>query len=131
MKLERETMKRLAALSLLVAPALALAFASCKKQTQADATRPLQQSFQAAEPEVKQAIETVTTNLKAGNYTEATRALEPIVNGRPLTDPQKQAVGIALQQINQAIAANPTLDTREMYQMREKMFQAVHRGPRF
>ena len=76
-------------------------------------------------------IETVTTSLKAANYLEATRALEPIVNGRPLTDPQKQAIGVALQQINQAIAANPSLDTKEMYELRAKMFQAVHRGPRF
>jgi hypothetical protein len=129
--LDREIMKRLPVQSFFVVPFLAFTLAGCSKTTQADAAQPLTQSFQTAEPEVKQIIETVTTSLKAGNYLEATRALEPIVNGRPLTDPQKQAIGVALQQINQAVAANPSLDTKEMYELRAKMFQAVHRGPRF
>ena len=111
--------------------ALALCQAGCKKQTQADAAQPLEQSFKVAEPEVKQAIEAVTTRLKAGDYTEAARALEPIISSRPLTDPQKQAVGVALQQFDRAIASNPALDTKEMYELRKKMFEAVHRGPRF
>lgn len=111
--------------------ALALGQSGCKKEPQADATKPLEQSFQTAEPELKQAIQTVTARLKEEKYTEATRAMEPIVSGRPLTDPQKQAIGIALKQINQAIAANPALDTKEMYEVRRKMFEAVHRGPRF
>jgi hypothetical protein len=128
---DREAMKPPAILSILVVTFLALGQVGCKKQTQADATQPLKESFQVAEPEVKQAIEVVTTNLKARNYAEATRAMEPVVSGRPLTDPQKQAIGVALQQINQAIAADPSLDTKEMYDLRAKMFQAVHRGPRF
>jgi flagellar basal body-associated protein FliL len=123
-------MKSTALFCFIVAAALALCAVSCKKSSQTDATQPLQQSFQAAEPEVKTAIDTVTTNLKAQNYAEATRALAPVIT-RPLTDQQKQAVGVALKQINDAVAANPALDTKEMYEMRAKMFQAVHRGPRF
>ena len=123
-------MKNTALFSLIAAAALALCAVSCKKSSQTDATQPLQQSFQTAEPEVKTAIDTVTSNLKAQNYAEATRALAPVIT-RPLTDQQKQAVGVALKQINDAVAANPALDTKEMYEMRAKMFQAVHRGPRF
>ena len=123
-------MKNTALFSFIAAAALALCAVSCKKSSQTDATQPLQQSFQTAEPEVKTAIDTVTTNLKAQNYAEATRALAPVIT-RPLTDQQKQAVGVALKQINDAVAANPALDTKEMYEMRAKMFQAVHRGPRF
>lgn len=122
-------MKPSAVLLFLVAPALALCLLSCKKQT--DATQPLEQSFQTAEPEVKQAIATVNTSLKAGNYAEATRALEPIVTQRNLTLEQRHAVGVVLRQVNQAIAANPALDTKEMYQIREKMFRAVDGGKRF
>jgi len=118
-------------LSLLVVPVLALCLVGCKKEVQTDATQPLQQSFQTAEPEVKQAIESVNASLKAGNYTEATKTLSPLVDRRPLTDAQKQAVGQALQQVNQAMAVNPSLDTKEMYELRAKMFQAVHSGPRF
>lgn len=118
-------------LSLLVVPLLVLPASSCKKQVQADATQPLQESFHAAEPEVKQAIEVATSSLKAGNYVEATKALAPVVEQRVLTDPQKQAVGIAIQQINQAIAVDPSLDTKEMYELRAKMFQATRRGSRF
>jgi len=124
-------MKHRRFLWLLVVPLLVLPASSCKKQVQADATQPLQESFQAAEPEVKQAIEVATSSLKAGNYVEATKALAPVVEQRVLTDPQKQAVGIAIQQINQAIAVDPSLDTKEMYELRAKMFQATRRGSRF
>ena len=49
-----------------------------------------------------------------------------------LTEPEKQAVGVALQQINKAIAADRSLDTKEMNELRARMFQAVHTsGPRF
>jgi hypothetical protein len=124
-------MKTFPTLSLLVTAALALGAVSCRKAKPVDATQPLQQQFQTAEPEVRKAIETVNASLKAGNYAEATRALTPVVTRRVLTEPQKQAVGVALLQINQAIAANPALDTKEMYELRAKMFEAVHRGPRF
>jgi hypothetical protein len=102
----------------------------CKKKT-ADAAQSLHESFQSAEPEVKSSIETVNSSLKAGNYTEASRALAPIVSTRNLTEPQRQAVGVALQQINQAIAANPALDTKEMYELRAKMYKAYDGGKRF
>jgi hypothetical protein len=118
-------MKPLTCWSFLVVPALALCLVSCKKEQPADATQPLQQSFQSAGPEVQQAIAAVNTSLKAHNYAEATRALAPVVTQSALTKPQKEAVGVALQQINQAIAANPGLDTKEMYDLRAKMFRAV------
>jgi len=111
-----------------IACALALLATSCEKETKTDATKPLQQSFEQAEPEVKQSIQVVTVSLKAGNYPEAAKALAPVVSGRKLTEPQKQAIGLALQQINQALAANPALDTKEMYELRLKMFQAVDGG---
>jgi ribosomal protein L5 len=117
--------------SLFVLPLLAFYLVGCKKEVQTDATQPLQQSFQTAEPEVKQTIAVVNASLKAGDYAEATRALAPLVTQRPLTDAQKQAVGLALQQVNQAMAANVALDTKEMYELRARMFQAVHSGPRF
>ena len=118
-------------LPLVAVVASALFLVSCKKEAKADATQPLQQSFQTDEPEMKKAIETVNNSLKSGNYSEAARTLAPLVTGRPMTDAQKQAVGVAIQQINQAIVANPKLDTKEMYELRAKMFQAVQSGPRF
>ena len=111
--------------------ALVLGGVGCQKEAAPDATQPLQQSFQAAAPEVQRVIAQVNTQLKAGQVAEATRTLAPVVSGRPLTDPQRQAVGVALQQINKAIAANPKLDTKEMYELRARMFNAVHSGPRF
>jgi len=111
---------------------LAGTLAACKpKSVRADATKPLEQSFKEAEPEMRQMIATVNSNLKAGNYQEAGRLLEPVVSGRQLTAQQKQAVSIALQQLNQAVAANPVLDNKEMYELRNKIFQALHSGPRF
>ncbi|MRR37345.1 hypothetical protein EG829_22365, partial [bacterium] len=97
--------------ALVLTAVLAAAAPGCKKQPlTVDASQPLQESFQTAEPEVKQAIEAATTSLKAGRYAEATQALAPVVDARALTEPQKQAVGMAIQQINQAIAADPSLD---------------------
>ena len=113
-------------LSLTVLAVMVLCAAGCGKKPAADATQPLQQSFQTAAPEVQQVIAQVNTQLKAGQVAEATRTLAPVVSGRPLTDPQRQAVGVALKQINQSIAANPKLDTKEMYELRAKMFRAVH-----
>lgn len=103
----------------------------CGQEAAVDATVPLQQSFQTAEPQVRQSIQTVTANLQSQNYVQATRALAPVVTRRRLTEPQKEAVGMALQQINQAIAADPSLDTQELYRMRVQMFRAVDSGPRF
>ncbi len=104
---------------------------SCKKEAHTDATQPLQQSFQSAEPEIKQVIVTFDNNIKAGNYAEATRALAPIASRPNLDQAQRQALGAALSEINKAVAANPALDTKEMYDMRARMFQAVHGGNRF
>jgi len=124
-------MKLFRVISLLVGLLLTPGLLSCKKRGGADATKPLQESFQTAEPEVKQAIETVNTSFKAGNYAEASRALAPVVATHNLTDPQRQAVGLALQQINQAVGSNPALDTKEMYDLRAKMFKAYDGGKRF
>ena len=115
-----------------IGTALVLGGVGCRKEAPPDATQPLQQSFQAAEPEVQRAIAQVNTQLKAGQYAEATRTLAPVVEHRNLSEPQKQAIGVALQQINRSIAANPQLDTKEMYELRAKMFHAVHQsGKRF
>jgi len=117
----------------IVTAALTWVLTGCKKQeaSATDAAQLLEQSFQTEGTEVKQSIAAVSAGLKAGNYAEVTRSLEPIVAQRQLTEPQKQAVSTALVQINQAIAADPSLDTKEMYEMRAKMFEALRRGPRF
>jgi beta-lactamase regulating signal transducer with metallopeptidase domain len=123
-------MKPFTRLSWLLAPALALCLVSCKRQQRVDATQPLQQSFESAGPEVQQAIAKVNASLKANNIAEATQTLAALVSQRALTDSQRQALGLALQQINQAVAANPSLDTKEMYQLRAQMFRAFDHGPR-
>lgn len=109
---------------------LVLSLVSCSKERVSDASESLQTSFQSAAPEVQKAIESVGASLKQGQYAEATRTLAPVIQ-RPLTDPQRQAIGLTLQHINQEIGKNPALDTKEMYDLRVKMFQAVHGGPRF
>ncbi len=108
----------------------ALCLVSCKKEAAVDAGKRLEQSFQVTEPPVRQAIATATTSLKAGNYTEAARVLDPVLTGRNLTSDQRQALGLAFQQISQAVAANPSLDTPEVYQFRVRLAHAA-RGDRF
>ena len=123
-------MKSLTQVAFLLAVALALGLLGCKKSGPLDATKPLQQSFESAGPEVQQAIATVNASLKAKDFEAATKALVPLVSGRAMTDAQRNAVGLALQQINQAVAANPGLDTKEMYQLRRQLFQAADSAPR-
>jgi hypothetical protein len=108
-----------------------LTLSGCNKEGQVDPTQPLQQSFQAAEPEVQKAIQTANENFKTENYLEASKALAPVVSNRPLTDAQKQAVSLALFRINKAIEANPNLDTKELYELRLKMYRAVDSSKRF
>ena len=101
--------------------ALTAYLTGCKQEARVDATPALAQSFQAAEPEAKQVIGRANASLKVGNITEATRTLEPLVVSRKLTEPQKEAIGVALRQINQAIAAKPALDSKEMYELRARI----------
>lgn len=110
-----------------------LCLAGCGgRQASVDATGALQEAFQTAEPQTRQTIETVNQHLRAGDYTAAARDLAPVVLQRPLSAPERQAVAQALEQINRGVAANPAQDTKEMYELRAKLFQAIHRGgPRF
>ena len=124
-------MKMIQPLSRFLLAAVLLSASGCGKKETGDAAQSLDESFKTAAPEVQQTVAQVSTQIKAGQYAEATQTLAPLVTGRPLTDAQKQAVGITLNQINQSVAANPQLDTKEMYELRRKMFEAVHRGPRF
>ena len=99
---------------------------SCGKKVASDASAALEQSFQQAEPETQQAIEEVTSNLRARNYSQAMRHLAPVIENRRLTEAQKQAVTTMLQQVNDAIVADPSLETAEMYRMRQNMFHSVY-----
>jgi hypothetical protein len=111
---------------------LAAGLVACKpKEAQVDATQPLQQSFQEAEPAVRQTIAAVNTSLKAGQYQQAGQLLQPVITSRQLTAQQQQAVALTLQQLNQAVAKEPALDTKEMYELRNKMFQTLRKGSRF
>ena len=107
-----------------------LCLIGCKREQRVDATKPLEQSFQAAGPEVQEAVAKVNSYLKENNIADATKTLAALVSQRALTDSQRQALGLALQQINQAVAANPSLDSKEMYQLRAQMFRAFDHGPR-
>ena len=109
-----------------------LGMLGCKKEqaSRVDASRPLEQSFQAAEPAAQQAIASASASLKTGNYAEAARAVQPVLTGRTLTPAQRQAVGLMFQQISQAVAANPALDSQELYALRVRLAHAA-RGERF
>ena len=102
-----------------------------KKEVTVDATKPLAESFQTAELAVQKTIQTVNASLNSGNYLAAAQAMEPVLGQGNLTEPQKQAIGLALSQMNQAVAANPSLDSKEFYDARARMFQAMRGKSRF
>jgi hypothetical protein len=86
----------------------------------------LEVSFQAERPEVQRAVQQVAAELRAGNVPQAVRLLIPVLENRKLTEAQEQAVGATIKQINDAIAADPNLQTAEMYQVRQKLFRSVY-----
>jgi len=111
---------------------VSLGFLGCKKQEiKVDATRPLAESFQTAAPAVQQTIQSVNASLRSGNYLAAAQAMGPVLGQGNLTEPQKQAIGLALSQMNQAVAANPALDSKEFYEARARMFAAMRGKSRF
>ena len=116
----------------LLALGAALCSAGCHRESRVDASRSLEQSFQDSEPEVKQAVVVATTSLRAGNYTEMARAMDPVLStGRQLTPAQKQAVEQLFQQINQTLEADPSRDSKELYELRVKLHRAATGGRRF
>ena len=119
-------MKSFQSVSLSLALLLGLTISGCHRREKIDATKPLEQSFQQSEPEVKQTIQAVNSQLKSGNYRDALQNLTPVVSNRELSQAQKQAIGAALKQVENAAAADPKLNTPEMYQLRLKMVRALH-----
>jgi len=111
---------------------MALLSSGCKKAEApaADSAQLLQQAFESAPAQIKQSVETVVTNLKAKNYTEATKALEPVSLSSNLTEPQQVAVLTTIQEIAAAAANDPKHDSPEMAALRAKMFMSLRRGPR-
>ena len=114
--------------SLGVALALVLAWGvcGCGGKGAGNAAGALEQSFQTEGPEIQQAVQQVAAELRSGNVQQAVRLLIPVLENRKLTEAQEQAVGATLKQINDAIVADPSLETAEMYQMRQKLFRSVY-----
>jgi hypothetical protein len=106
---------------------LALDLAGCKK-AETDASGPLLRSFQNADAETKQDIQSVTGDLKASNYVAAVKTLLPLVERQKLSPDQKQALALTLKQINEATGADPAFDSKEMYEMRSELFHAVYKN---
>lgn len=113
-------------LSLLLGFLLCQGFAGCSRHSNVNASKDLEDSFQTASPEIKQKIEIVRSDLKAKDFLQACTTLNSIVGKADLDLAQKQAVGKMLSQINDAIAADPKLDSPEMYRLRQKLFRAIY-----
>jgi hypothetical protein len=111
---------------LALALVLAWGVCGCGSKGATDATGDLEVSFQAERPEVQRAVQQVAAELRAGNVPQAVRLLIPVLENRKLTEAQEQAVGATIKQINDAIAADPNLQTAEMYQVRQKLFRSVY-----
>jgi hypothetical protein len=106
---------------------LGLVVLGCGKQAASESPAELiEQSFQQATPETKETIQTVAASLKAKEFLAAARSLATALNKDSFTPAQKHAVGAVLNQINEAIAADPKLNSQEMFTLREKIFQALN-----
>lgn len=111
----------------LMAAVLGLVVLGCGKQAATESpTELIEQSFQQATPETKEAIQNVVASLKAKEFLAAARSLVTVLDKDSFTPEQKHAVGAVLNQINEAIAADPKLNSQEMFTLREKIFQALN-----
>lgn len=118
-------------------PALILALAtviglSCRRQD--DSPNPaalLNESFRTGSPETQSQITAAASHLQSGDYRSAALALAPVVSEQQLTEAQRAAVSAALVKLNQAAATDPKLNTRDMYEARAKMFQALQKESGF
>jgi hypothetical protein len=110
-----------------MAAVLGLVVLGCGKQAATESpTELIEQSFQQATPETKEAIQNVVASLKAKEFLAAARSLVTVLDKDSFTPEQKHAVGAVLNQINEAIAADPKLNSQEMFTLREKIFQALN-----
>jgi hypothetical protein len=123
-------MKTIAKSSFILALVLAFLAPGCKKSEPAapDTALKLDQAFETAETALKDSVTAVTASLRAKNFAEATKALEPIVSNPKLTEPQKAAIMSVILQINEAVANDPKLDSSELSDLRRRMFMSLRGG---
>jgi outer membrane protein assembly factor BamD (BamD/ComL family) len=107
---------------------LALAVAGCGgKRTSAKAVaEQLQQSFEKADAPVKQEVAQASAALQAGQYVQALRTLDRVAQTQPVNEAQKQAVGLLIQQTQQAVRQNPKLNSPELYKAMSDLVTRVH-----
>lgn len=107
---------------------LALAVAGCggKRTSAKAAAEQLQQSFEKADAPVKQEVAQAGAALQAGQYAQALRTLDRVAQTQPVNDAQKQAVGLLIQQTQQAVRQNPKLNSPELYKAMSDLITRVH-----
>jgi hypothetical protein len=125
-------MKLLLHSTLLFLCALSLLTCGCKKSEPpvADTSPALQQAFESADPALKERVAAVAADVKAKKLVDATKALDQLVSSARLTDAQAQAISNTILEMNEVAANNPEVDSKEMYDLRSKMFQSLRRRGR-
>ena len=113
-------------LALLLAAVSCQCVTGCGRDNSENASQDLEVGFQTASPDIRQKIKSVQDDLKDKNFLQAAKTLLSVVTKVDLNPERKQAVGKMLNQINDAISADPKLDSPEMYHLRQQLFKAIY-----
>ena len=108
--------------------ALVLCPAGCTKKENTAGSY-LQKSFAAADPAVRDIVEKASAALQRSNYTEAVVMMYQLAEGHQISATEKKAIGMVLAEINQGLAANPGLETPDLYRARAALIEKVHGHP--
>lgn len=124
---------------LLTAAVVIVTNAGCKRQGSeaVEVAKALEQSFQAANPETKQAVAASVAAMnaaagqaelsaKSAHYIEAMAPMKNLVAGGSLSREQVQAAKTVFQQVNKAVQKDPRLATKQMYDAQNALAQALY-----
>jgi outer membrane protein assembly factor BamD (BamD/ComL family) len=101
--------------------------AGCGKSRSPEAAaQQLQQTYEMAEAPVKQDVAQATAALRSGDYAAAIIMMDRVTRTQPVSEAQKQAVGVLIQQTRQAVKQNPELNSPELYKAMSDLVIRVH-----
>jgi hypothetical protein len=110
-----------------MALALGAVLAGCgQRQSPEAAAQQLQQTYEMAEAPVKQDVAHATAALRSGDYAAAIITMDRVTRTQPVSEAQKQAVGVLIQQTRQAVKQNPKLNSPELYKAMSDLVIRVH-----
>jgi hypothetical protein len=111
--------------ALLLTVALVVSATGCGKESSA-AGGGLEQGFAQADAAVREEIVKVAAAIKVQDYVAAVTLLDRMLREHKLTETEQTATRKAFGEINQAVVANPGLDSPEFFRARSELMKRLY-----